>query len=72
MVSKVNQLFQDEQQEQFEEALAHVLMAIQAQSLILARRNNQTTGEGIITLKNDYYVTLQQLEAILMTERVWL
>lgn len=44
-----------------EEALAFRITAVYADLMQLAQQNNQTVGE-----KNDYYVTLQQLENALL------
>ncbi len=63
-MNKVNSLFQDEQQEQFNEALAQVLIRISIGALNCAQDSQQTVGE-----KNNFYITLAQLEAILLKEK---
>jgi hypothetical protein len=63
-MSKVNSLFQDEQIEQFNEVLDSVLVRVSLQALRCARDSHQTVGE-----KNDFYITLAQLEAILLKEK---
>ena len=59
-MGRVNQLFQDEQQEQLVEFVGNILVDVQISAIHIAQGNNQTVGE-----KNDFYITLQQLEAIL-------
>jgi hypothetical protein len=41
-----------------------LLMQIYTEAINISRANKQTVGE-----KNDYYVTLEQLEALLMRQK---
>ena len=50
----------NQHKEQMKELLSTTLTQIYTKAILWARKNNQVVGE-----KNDYYITLEQLEEIL-------